>query len=330
MTMLPLRSTRRSFLQRTILATGGATLVGSALADGAPDGRRSTLQKALIAKRPDEKTLTAWREAGFDGIEVNDWEVTEKEAEAGRRVAQSLGMKVHSVMRGWTNVNTDDPAKFDADIESVRHAIRVAAVYGADAVLWIPCRVGGMPMPRPWDFDIQFDETTLEVSSVARGEHPEYAEYIAAQNRANNVTRRAVERLAPVAESHGVTLALENVWNNLWVKPDFFAALVRQLDHPHVRAYFDIGNHVKYAPPQQWIRALGSLIVKLHVKDFKIDREADRGGQFVAIREGDVDWPQVRRAIDEVGYRGFLTIEGAQGLSLEQQSQRLDKIIDGV
>ena len=93
-------------------------------------------------------------------------------------------------------------------------------------------------------------------------------------------------------------IALENVWNNLWVKPDLSANFVASFDSPWVRAYFDIGNHVKYAPPQEWIRTLGKLIVKCHVKDFKLNAGRPRR-PFCDIREGSIDWPAVRKALDE-------------------------------
>jgi len=186
-----------------------------------------------------------------------------------------------------------------------------------------------MPMPEPWDFDIEFDEKTCHVSRVVKGDNAQYKEYIEAQNYATDSTRKAVEKLIPVAKKTGVVIALENVWNNLWVKPKFFAAFVASFQSPWVQAYYDIGNHCKYAMPEHWIRALGKLIVKVHVKDFAVDRSKPRGGTFVDIRDGDVDWPLVRRELDKIGYDGWMTIEGSGKLSVEERSRRLDLIIAG-
>ena len=97
-----------------------------------------------------------------------------------------------------------------------------------------------------------------------------------------------------------------------------------------MRAYFDIGNHVKYAPPQEWIHTLGKLIAKCHVKDYKLNPDG-RGGDWAQIREGSVDWPAVRQALDSVGYRGWVSIEG-NGIPLPplaEQARRLDLIIAG-
>jgi len=126
-----------------------------------------------------------------------------------------------------------------------------------------------------------------------------------------------------------VVIALENVWNNFWVKPKLAANFVASFGSPWVKAYYDIGNHVKYAKPQEWLETLGDLIVKIHVKDFEVDKSHAQGGKFVDIRDGDVDWPAVRKCIDQIGYNGYMTIEGSGGLSVEERSRRLDAIIAG-
>ncbi len=104
-------------------------------------------------------------------------------------------------------------------------------------------------MPEAWEFDIRFDEKTGHLKQVVAGDNAPYASYIEAHNQAIDTSREAVEQLIPAAEKTGVIIALENVWNNLWVKPDVFRNFVASFDNPWVRAYFDIGNHVKYAPP---------------------------------------------------------------------------------
>ena len=103
---------------------------------------------------------------------------------------------------------------------------------------------------------------------------------------------------------------------------------MRSVGSPWVRFYFDIGNHVKYAMPEAWIRALGSLIVKCHVKDFQLNPDG-HGGKFCNIREGSVNWPSVRKCLDDIGYNGWMTIEGSGGLSIQDRSKRLDLIIAG-
>ena len=99
-------------------------------------------------------------------------------------------------------------------------------------------------------------------------------------------------------------------------------------DSPWVKATLDIGNHVRYARPETWIRLLGKQhLLKCHVKDFKLNPDG-HDGAFCNIRDGSVDWPTVRTALDEVGFSGWLTIEGGN-LSPKEHAKRLDLIISG-
>jgi sugar phosphate isomerase/epimerase len=49
---------------------------------------------------------------------------------------------------------------------------------------------------------------------------------------------------------------------------------------------------------------LGKRIIRFHLKDFDT-----RTRQFVPLLEGSIDWKEVRKAIGEIGYSGFLTVE---------------------
>ncbi|MHC4177252.1 MAG: sugar phosphate isomerase/epimerase family protein [Planctomycetota bacterium] len=313
---------------------------------------KTKLHKALIGK-PTEETLASWKAAGFEGIESNAWNVSPKEAAAARRVAEKLEMRIHSVLYGWANFNSKDSVA--KDLADVTTALRACRGYGADALLLVPCRIGGIPTPKPWEFDIEFEEKTGHVERVVAGDNSQYAGYIEAHNHAVDTSRKAVEKLIPVAEKTKVIIALENVWNNLWVKPAIFQNFIASFDNPWVQCYYDIGNHVNYAPPEEWIRTLGKLIVECHVKDFRMyaDRRdgtvdwsqvkndlgeinprtrrgiEQRGGVFTNIREGSVNWPLIRKELDKIGYNGWMTIEGSGGLSLEERNKRLDLIIAG-
>jgi L-ribulose-5-phosphate 3-epimerase len=317
---MPPPLSRREFLISSAALGAGLTAAGAS--HGAEFKTR--LCKALIGV-PGESTFAEWKSAGFEGMESTAWKVPPGKAEAGRKLAEKYGMKIHSVLYGWANFNV--PEEADADVARVESALRTARAYGAETLLLVPCRIGGMKLPQPWEFAIEFDEKTNHVMRVVQGDNSPYEKYIRAHNQAIDTSRSAVQRLIPAAEKSGVVLALENVWNNLWVQPAIFANFVASFGSPWVKAYFDIGNHVKYAPPEKWIQTLGKLIVKCHVKDFKLN-SGGHGGKFVEIREGSVDWPRVRRELDAVGYHGWLTIEGSR-LPLDEQSKRLDQIVAG-
>jgi L-ribulose-5-phosphate 3-epimerase len=318
---LPL--SRRGFLTRTAGASAAVFLGGLSLPAAT---FRLHLRKAMIVGQVTEAALQPLKEAGFQGVETTHI-CPEAEALQGRAVAEKLGMRVHSVLRGWMEFNSDDSKKVEDSLEKTRLALRAAKAYGADAILLVPCRIGGMPIPEPWEFDISFDPATGHVARVVAGDNSRYADYIKAQNHATDTSRAAVEKLVPLAQELKVIIALENVWNNLWVKPAFFKNFVASFKNPWVKAYFDIGNHVKYAPPQDWIKELGPLLAKLHIKDFQLNPDG-HGGKFVHPRDGSIDWPAVRRALDEVGYDGWATIEDG-GLSLVEFSHRFDLIEKG-
>jgi hexulose-6-phosphate isomerase len=312
---------RRQFLAASAAATAGLMSIGRVQA--AP--WKTTLHKALIGQ-PSEETLRTWQAAGFEGIESNDRAASPQKAEAARKLAEKLGMRIHSVLYGWANFNQADSV--EKDLAGVETALKACQGYGADALLLVPCRIGGMAMPQPWEFKIKFDEKTGHVQEVAAGDNAPYQKYIEAHNQAVDTSREAVKRLIPVAEKTGVVIALENVWNNLWVKPDLFANFITSFDSPWVQCYFDIGNHVRYALPEEWIRSLGKTIVKCHVKDFTLNANG-QGGDWADIRDGSVNWPLVRKLLDDLDYNGWMTIEGSGGLSLEDRSKRLDLIIAG-
>jgi hexulose-6-phosphate isomerase len=313
--------------RRHFLAASAAAAAWLATPRSEADVFHTTLHKAMIIDHVTEAVLAPLKEAGFEGVESRHI-CPEEEAAKGREIAEKLGMRVHSVMRGWAEFNSEDPAKVEASMDLTRQSMRAAKAYGADDILLVPCRVGGMPMPEPWEFKIDFDPTTLHVKSVVDGDNSKFAEYIAAQNRSTDTSRAMVEKLIPLAEELKIIIGLENVWNNLWVKPEFYKAFVTSFQNKWVRSYFDIGNHVKYQPPQDWIHILGKgLIIKLHFKGFKMNPDG-HGGKFVHLREDSIDWPAVRKALDDIDYNGWGSIEES-GLPLKEFARRFDSIAAG-
>ena len=70
---------------------------------------------------------------------------------------------------------------------------------------------------------------------------------------------------------------------------------------------FDGVNVVYAGYPEQWIRILGKRIKKVHFKDFR--RNPGGLNSFVDILAGDVDWPAVMQAFEDIGYDGWATGE---------------------
>jgi L-ribulose-5-phosphate 3-epimerase len=345
---------RRAFISTSATAVAGAAL-GVAAADGqTPSGRgggrggqapappvslltfKTRLQKALIA-RPTEDELKQIKDAGFEGVEGRI--LPPEEAAKMRVIADKIGLRIHSALYGWAEFNSADKGEVDRTFAESQEALRTAEAYGADAVLLVPCRIGprgrGAPpstmrMPRSWEFQIDFDEKTGHIRKVVNGDNAPFAEYIKAHNHATDTSTEWIKRLIPLAEKTKVVIALENVSNNLWVKPAIFRHFVQSFQSPWVKAYYDIGNHVRFAPPEEWILTLGDLLAKIHVKDYLLDpADPDGRGTSVNIREGSVRWPVLRQALEAVNYNGWMTIESNGSIPMEERNRRLELILAG-
>src|SRR5437773_8355441 len=140
-----LQSNRRQLLRRAAAAGLVTALPGLRLPAATFRGH---IRKAMIVGEVTEKALEPLKSAGFQGVETTHI-CPEAEAAKGRAVAEQLGMRVHSVLRGWMEFNSDDPKKVDDSLENTRKALRAAKAYDADDILLVPCRIGGMPMPEP-------------------------------------------------------------------------------------------------------------------------------------------------------------------------------------
>ena len=350
---------RREFVTGSAMLGAGVALDRGLTAGQAPQGRgqspappaaatpaapltfKTRLHKALIA-RPTEDELKQMKAAGFEGVEARV--LPPDEAAKMRQVADGLGMRVHSVLYGWAEFNHADRSEVERTFAEAQDALRSAEAFGADAVLLVPCRIGprggrgaaaaspaeNLRMPRPWEFQIEFDDRTGHINKVVYGDNTPYADYIKAHNHATDASTSWVKRLIPLAEKAKVVIALENVSNNLWVKPAIFRHFVRSFQSPWVKAYYDIGNHVRFAPPEEWILTLGDLLAKIHVKDYLLDPADPRGmGTSVNIREGSVRWPVLRQALEVVNYNGWMTIESNGSIPFEERNRRLDLILAG-
>jgi L-ribulose-5-phosphate 3-epimerase len=297
---------RRTFLK--LLAAAAATTVHSndTLAAQAPTPAPSTsaIKKAVLISmlpkdRPYADRFAMAREAGFDAIEMQTISKADEAAEI-REASQKTGLRIHSVMNmdHWRlPLSSADPDVVNRSVQGMETSLKNAALWGAETVLLVPAVV-----------DAQ-------------------TSYRDAYTRSQRVIR---ERLIPVARDAKVVIAVEEVWNKFLLSPLEFAKYVDEFESPSVRAYFDVGNVVLYGFPQDWIRTLGPRIAKLHLKDFHLDR---REGRFTwnAIGEGDIDWPEVRKALSDVGYKGYATTEvnGGDAAYLKDLAARVDRFIAG-
>ncbi|HXG56320.1 MAG TPA: sugar phosphate isomerase/epimerase family protein [Vicinamibacterales bacterium] len=297
---------RRMFLKLLAgtVVMAGQTRPAHASQQAASSQRPAGIRKSiLISMLPKERSyaerFTLAREAGFEAIEM---QTISAEAEAAeiRQASLDTGLKVHSVMNSdhWRlPLSSSDPDVVTRSVRGMETSLRNAALWGADTVLLVPAVV---------------DPATS---------------YSDAWTRSQRVIR---ERLLPLARELKVIIAVEEVWNKFLLSPLEFARYIDEFESPWLRAYFDVGNVVFYGYPQDWIRTLGRRIVKIHLKDFHLERGK---GLFAwkNLGEGDIDWPQVRRALADINYSGYVTTEvsGGDVAYLKDLSERVDRFLAG-
>jgi len=138
-----------------------------------------------------------------------------------------------------------------------------------------------------------------------------------------------LKQAAPFAEDNGIKLLVENVWNNFLLSPMEMARFLDEINSPAVGAYFDVGNVVRFGYPDQWVRILGDRIGKLDIKEYSRKLQKDEGlwkGFNVEINDGDVDFPAVVKALEEINYTGWGTAEvtGGGKERLQEVADRMD------
>lgn len=298
---------RRMFLKLLAAAAGTAAtppLWASQMSAPAGAGasraiRKSTLISMLPKDRSYAERFALARRAGFDAIEMQTIETEAEEAEI-LEAARASGIRIHSVMNSdhWRfPLSSADPAVVDRSVRGMQTSLRNAARWGADAVLLVPAVV---------DAKTSYGDAWARSQRVIR------------------------ERLLPMARDRKIVIAVEEVWNKFLLSPLEFARYVDEFESPFLRAYFDVGNIVFYGFPHDWIRTLGARIVKVHVKDFHLDRSK---GVFAwkNIGEGDIDWAEVHRALSDIGFAGYVTTEVAGGdeAYLADLAARVDRVLSG-
>ena len=108
---------------------------------------------------------------------------------------------------------------------------------------------------------------------------------------------RQLKIVAPKAEKAGVVLGIES-----WMNADDHLRIIEAVGSPAVKVYYDVANmtHQGYDIFKE-IRQLGSdQICGLHCKE-----------NGFLLGQGRVDFPKVKAALEEIGWTGWLTIEGA-------------------
>src|SRR5258706_11178170 len=222
-----------------------------------------------------EPTFAMLKDAGFEAVETRifDREV-EKYAPLGGRLGElGLGRLAVSARGGDDNPISDDPGVRAEAVAATKTNIDSAAALGASLLCG--------PLAAPL--------------GVFSGAPPTVEE-----------KKRAVAYLrevAPYAEQHGVTLALEYLNRfemYLTNTAADLAALVRAVEHPNVRMMYDTFHaQIEEKDPRAALQDCKDVLVHVHLSEN--DRSTPGAGQ--------VDWETTFAALREIDYDGWVVIE---------------------
>jgi hexulose-6-phosphate isomerase len=233
--------------------------------------------------------------AGFDGVEVMS-HLARNEVLKAR---DTTGLIIPSVCDAlhWKFLLSDPDSRVrEEGVAALKVSLEDAKAYGADTVLLVPGRVSDI---------VSYDDCWKR-------------------------TVEEIKKVIPFAEQLNVKIAVENVWNNFLLSPVEAAYYVDQFQSNIMGFYFDCGNILVYGWPEQWIKILGTRIAKVHIKEFSrkiADKQGKGAGFGVKLLEGDVNWPVVMKALDDIGYSNWTTIEQPGGNTPEGLKDLCDRLI---
>jgi hexulose-6-phosphate isomerase len=294
---------RRDFLRTTAAVTACAITGAISLADE----KKPRLKKAVkygmvkIKDGTHRERLELAKKCGFLGVEI-DSPGTPKLDELVK-ASKETGIAIHGVIDSvhWQDTLSHPDEKIRAKgLEALLGALKDARTVGADTVLLVPGVVN------------------------------KQATYEQCWERSQAEVKKAL----PAAEKAGVKIAIEVVWNNFITKPEQLIEYVDSFKSEWVGAYFDCSNMIKYGVSSaDWIRKLGKRMLKFDFKAYskaKAKAAGNEGAGFRAeIGEGDEDWPEILKALAEVGYHGWATAEVDAGGEeyLRKISAQMDKVL---
>jgi hexulose-6-phosphate isomerase len=284
---------RRTFLRTSSAALGSAWLASAHTSSLAAD-RAMPWRKAFMlgtTRSPILPDFQLLKDAGFDGVELISPSALSREEILSAR--DKTGLLIHGVSGSvhWRDTLSDpDPHVVERGLAAIRQEMEDCKAYGGSTVLVVPAVVNKKVSYR---------------DAYAR-------------SQAN------IRKLIPDAERTGIKIAIEEVWNKFLLSPIEFSRYIDEFASPWVGAYFDVGNVVEYGYPQEWIRELGKRILKVHVKEYKREKRFD-----YKLGDGEIDWADVRQALIDVGYEGWVTAEVPKGnlAELKDVVRRMDSLL---
>lgn len=224
-----------------------------------------------------EKDVQQYRAAGVPAIGVWRHKLADYGESRGVELLAAEGMLVSSLQ--WAGGFTGSDGRTHSEsIEDAREAIQLAA---------------------------RLKASCLVVHSGARGVHT--------HNHARRLFRSALDRLLPLAESCGVTLAIEPMLRDCGVEWTFFHSIDEALEllasyrHPRLRLVFD-SYHWGHEP--QTVERLEEILPHAALIQLGDARQRPQGEpNRVPLGDGELPLATIVRTAAKAGYTGFYEVE---------------------
>ncbi len=281
---------RRGFLGTTAALVFGVT---AAATDDKPKLRKAVKYGMIKDGKSVLEKFQLLKATGFAGVEMDSpADIDRTEVVKAR---DATGIIIHGVVDSthWSVRHSDPKPEVRVQaLKDLEGALRDCKQYGGDTVLLVP---GAVRNKETENYDQVWERSTEQV-----------------------------KKALPLAKELNVKIAIEVVWNNFITKPEQLIKYVDQFASPHVGAYFDCSNMIKFGVSSaDWIRQLGKRMLKFDFKGYSKAKE------WVAIGEGDENWPDIRKALADVGYHGWATAEigGCNEKQLRECSAKMNEIL---
>jgi hexulose-6-phosphate isomerase len=270
-----------------------------------PDARRGSPKKYAMKKSinlwafpyPQRMTLRECmqlaKDAGFDGIELNydldndlSPKASSKDCAAIRKMADEIGIEISGLCSFlfWPYpLSSNDVTKRERGLELAGKIGRAAYDMGVENVLVVP---GAVHIP--W-----------------RDDHEPVPNDVCDQR-----AKQAIGKLVRDAEKWKIYLNIENIFfNGYLMTPMEMNAFVDSFQNEYVRVHFDTGNISMFQHAEHWAQILGKRTKNVHLKEFTKKGTDYSLETFRPLLDGTTNWPAVTDALENAGYRGYLTFE---------------------
>jgi len=247
-----------------------------------------------------EDVISKFAELGFDGIELEfgtarlpAWDI--KKAKKIKELCNSKGLEISNIAAKEFFITYGGNNLINKELHFVRSCYEMASAIDVPLVRtqivaytfgWLP-KLEGRPYP---SIDEQYSQGVSTLLKAVK-----------------------------FAEEFGVTLGLDNHFA-LTVMDHL--RLVKEIGSPNLKIFIDTRNCVENGEDLlATVRACGKLLVHSHIKEGRknvggsargVNKEELGDTVGVPVGMGNIiDWKAYLKALKEIGYKGFLSIEGA-------------------